>query len=154
MIMNQNVNISAAKTTKNSWKWHHHVTFTKTLWSAHPEPTILGGWKVREGRVLFFLAIFMFSISQQVWLFLFFIFSPLTATFVWKKKFLFIFLEKVKYRPGAGQGTEERFYFFSKSQCLDFLSAGTKQSDLFCREVAFSGLDSSVNKKSHVPMNS
>ena len=35
---------------------------------------------------------------------------------------------------------------------MDFLSVGTKKSDL-CREVAFSGLGSTVNTKSHVPMN-
>ena len=34
---------------------------------------------------------------------------------------------------------------------MDFLSAGTKKSDL-CREVAFSGLGSTVNTKSPVPI--
>ena len=46
---------STAKTTENSWKWHCHVTFTKTLWSAHPEPTILGeSLKGKRGEGVFF----------------------------------------------------------------------------------------------------
>ena len=78
-------------------------------------PPYLGEvWKVREGRVFFFfgnIVLYMATVFVYlVWSFLFFIFSPLTATFVWKKYISFFFgKRKITARGQKKVAVVERF---------------------------------------------
>ena len=112
-------------------------------------PPYLGEvWKVREGRVFFFwqyCSLYGNSfclLSLIIFICHFFTFN---GNLCLKKIYFFFFWKK----ENNGQGTEESGRYrevLNKSQCMDFLSAGTKQSDL-CREVAFSGLGSFSHRR-------